>query len=196
MRLTASAVVFSGLVAVSGWQAVEAGYIHAKARLAQALMQSSWRQTIANGTPVPPWPWADTYPVARLTAQRQRVDLLVLAGSSGRSLAFGPGHVDGTALPGDAGNAVISGHRDTHFAFVRDLKTGDVLLTQSRTGAYARYEVVGMEVVHKSDVRVILDAGDSRLTLVTCYPFNTPVPGGPMRYVVVARRIDESTLRT
>ena len=196
MRLTASAVVFSGLVAVSGWQAVEAGYIHAKARLAQALMQSSWRQTLANGTPVPPWPWADTYPVARLTAQRQRVDLLVLAGSSGRSLAFGPGHVDGTALPGDAGNAVISGHRDTHFAFVRDLKTGDVLLTQSRTGAYARYEVVGMEVVHKSDVRVILDAGDSRLTLVTCYPFNTPVPGGPMRYVVVARRIDESTLRT
>lgn len=196
MRLTASAVVFSGLVAVSGWQALEAGYIHAKARLAQALMQSSWTQTLANGTPVPPWPWADTYPVARLTAQRQRVDLLVLAGASGRSLAFGPGHVDGTALPGEAGNAVISGHRDTHFAFVRDLKAGDVLLTQSRTGAYARYEVMGMEVVHKSDVRVILDAGDSRLTLVTCYPFNTPVPGGPMRYVVVAKRIDESTVQT
>lgn len=195
MKLTVNALLFTGLVAVSGWQAMEFGYIHAKAWLAQALLQTSWKQTIANGKPVRPWPWADTYPVARLTAQRQRVDLLVLAGASGRSLAFGPGHIDGTPLPGDTGNAVVSGHRDTHFSFVRDLKLGDTLLTQSRTGTFARYEVIGMEVVHKTDVRVVMDAGDDRLTLVTCYPFDTPVPGGPMRYVVVAKRVDVPTMQ-
>jgi LPXTG-site transpeptidase (sortase) family protein len=52
----------------------------------------------------------------------------------------------------------------------------------------AHYVVSGIEVVRNSDVRVLLDAGDDRLTLVTCYPFDSPVPGGPLRYVVVATR--------
>ena len=59
-----------------------------------------------------------------------------LAGVSGRTLAFGPGHVDGTPLPGDPGNSVLSGHRDTHFAFLRELRSGDILLVS--TGRDAR----------------------------------------------------------
>ena len=39
-------------------------------------------------------------------------------------MAFGPGHLSGTPLPGEAGNAVVSGHRDTHFAFLRGLREG------------------------------------------------------------------------
>ena len=60
---------------------------------------------------------------------------MVLAGASGRTLAFGPGHVDGTPLPGEHGNAVVSGHRDTHFAFLRDLRCGDVLEVQTAAAA-------------------------------------------------------------
>lgn len=115
---------------------------------------------------------------------------MVLAGASGRTLAFGPGHVEGTPLPGEAGNAVISGHRDTHFAFLRDLRSGDLLLVRSASRCVERYVVSGIEVVRNKDVRVLLDAGDDRLTLMTCYPFDSPVPGGPLRYVVVARRVD------
>ena len=53
----------------------------------------------------------------------------------------------------------------------------------------AHYVVSGIEVVRNKDVRVLLDIGDDRLTLVTCYPFDSVVPGGPLRYVVVATRV-------
>jgi len=89
-------------------------YILAKAEFAQWLLHSAWSGTQATGLPAKPWPWADTHPVARLIAADQDTDLLVLAGASGRTLAFGPGH-----LPGEPGNAILTAHRDTHFRFFR-----------------------------------------------------------------------------
>jgi sortase A len=163
--------------------------------LARRLLCRAWNRSLATGSGVKPWPCADTWPVAQLDAPRQGRQLMVLAGAGGRALAFGPGHVDGTPLPGEAGNAVISGHRDTHFAFLRELRSGDLLLVRSATRRMARYVVSGIEVVRSKDVRVLLDAGDDRLTLVTCYPFNSPVPGGPLRYVVVAKRTDSDVTR-
>jgi sortase A len=59
-----------------------------------------------------------------------------------------------------------------------------------------RYRVAATEVVHRKDVRVLMDAGDDRLTLVTCYPFDSAVPGGPLRYVVVATRDTRGLVRT
>ena len=177
-----------GPVYVSIWQAGEAAYVRAKAGVAQRLIALAWDRSLARGARVKPWPWADTYPVARLEAPRQGAALMVLAGAGGRTLAFGPGHVDGTPLPGDAGNCVVSGHRDTHFAFLRELRAGDTLLVQCAGGRMAHYTVAGIEVVRKRDIRVLLDVGDDRLTLVTCYPFDRPIPGGSLRYVVVATR--------
>ena len=184
-----------GLISVSVWQLGETAYIHAKAWLAQRLIAAAWDKSRESGVGVKPWPWADTYPVARIEAPRQGVWLMVLSGASGRTLAFGPGHVAGTPLPGENGNSVVSGHRDTHFAFLRELRSGDVLMVQAANGGVARYVVSAVEVVHRKDMRVLLDAGDDRLTLVTCFPFDSPVPGGPLRYVVVARRSDAAVTR-
>jgi sortase A len=184
---TRTMLVF-GLISVSAWQAGEAAYIHAKAWLAQRLIASAWDQARSSGTAVKPWPWADTWPVARIQAPRQGETLMVLSGASGRTLAFGPGHVDGTPLPGEHGNSVVSGHRDTHFAFLRELRKGDALLVQAANGSIARYVVAASEVVHRKDMRVLLDTGDDRITLVTCFPFDSPLPGGHLRYVVVATR--------
>ena len=195
MKSRTYSTLFLGLIAVSVWQAGEAAYIHAKARLAQRLIASAWDRSLASGMGVKPWPWADTYPVARLEAPRQGAALMVLAGASGRTLAFGPGHIDGTPLPGEPGNAVVSGHRDTHFSFLRELRSGDTLLVHSASGRMVRYVVSGSEVVRNKDVRVLLDAGDDRLTLVTCYPLDSPVPGGSLRYVVIARRVDTAVTR-
>jgi len=177
-----------GLISVSVWQLGETAYIHAKAWLAQRLIAAAWDKSRESGVGVKPWPWADTYPVARIDAPRQRARLMVLSGASGRTLAFGPGHVAGTPLPGENGNSVVSGHRDTHFAFLRELRSGDVLMVQAPSGGVARYVVSAAEVVHRKDMRVLLDAGDDRLTLVTCFPFDSLVPGGSSRYVVVAIR--------
>ncbi|SRR5258706_3006508 len=176
---------------VSLWRAGEAMVIRAKALLAQRLIARAWNRSLATGAAVKPWPCADVFPVARLEAPRQGSALMVLASAGGRTLlAFGPGHVDGTPLPGDPGNAVVSGHRDTHFAFLRDLRSGDILVVHSASGRVVRYVVSGIEVVRNKDVRVLLDTGDDRLTLVTCYPFDSAVPDGPLRYVVVATRVE------
>ena len=100
------------LAALGVWQVGEAGYMHAKALLAQHLLEESWADTVSTGKPVKPWPWADTAPVARLRVPSLDQDMIVLAGGSGRTMAFAPGHVDGTPLPGEAGLSVIGVQRD------------------------------------------------------------------------------------
>jgi len=167
-------------------------YIHAKALVAQVLLHRAWIATQATGAPVRPWPWADTTPVARLVAPAQDVDLLVLAGATGRTLAFGPGHHDGSAMPGEAGNTVISAHRDTHFRFLRELAVGDALIVEMPAGQRFHYRVREIEVADQRDLRLSRLPAERTLTLVTCYPFDAVETGGPLRYVVVATAEDLS----
>jgi sortase A len=178
------------LLAFAAWHGGRAAWIEAKAELAQVLVRRAWEKTKAGARDARPWPWADTRPIARLIAPGLGVDTFVLSGASGRTLAFGPGHLDGTPEPGARGNAVISGHRDTHFAFLRRLATGDELVIEGRDGSRQRYTVATTRVVDRHDLWVTADTDDTRLTLVTCYPFYALRPGGPLRYVVVARRVE------
>jgi len=179
----------AALLALGFWQLGQGAYIPAKAWLAQELMQRAWLRISAGDDRAAPWPWADTWPVARLSAKSHDVDLIVLAGGSGRTLAFGPGHLSASALPGETGNMVIAGHRDTHFAFLRDLEPGHRLTIESFSGATTDYEVIGLNVVDSRKGSLLLDTDDAVLTLVTCYPFDAVDPGGPLRYVVTARRV-------
>ena len=176
------------LAIVGSWQVAEAGWIHAKAVVAQNLIASAWRDVRNGHTPRRPWPWADMRPVARLTVPSRHVDLFILDNASNRALAFGPAHVSGTAAPGTPGNTVIVAHRDTHFAFLRELQEDDEIEVETARGA-ARYRMREVAVVDRSDTRV-LDAADSpQLTLITCYPFDAVRPGTPLRYVVIADRV-------
>jgi sortase A len=124
--------------------------------------------------------------VARLQAPGLGIARIVLAGTSGRTLAFGPGHMDGTAAPGTPGHAILSGHRDTHFRFLKDLKQGDALRVQRPDGGWQDYRVIGAEVIDARQARLAPDDGRPVLSLVTCYPFDAIAPGGPLRYVVTA----------
>ncbi len=177
------------LLAIGFWQMGQGTYIPAKAWLAQELLQHAWQRAGA-GAPRPvPWPWADTWPVARLVSKTHDVNLIVLSGGSGRTLAFGPGHLDGSAPPGSAGNSVIAGHRDTHFRFLRELEVGDTIGIESPAGQPHLYRVIGADVVDSRHASVVLDTERAMLTLITCYPFDTAETGGPMRYVVTAERV-------
>jgi hypothetical protein len=113
-------ILIAGLLAIGGWQVWEGSWIYAKARLAQVLLQRAWSRALAGEAMPKPWPWADTWPVARLRMQHPSVDLIVLAGAYGRTLAFGPGHVTSSALPGQEGTVMLTGHRDTHFRFLKE----------------------------------------------------------------------------
>lgn len=167
----------------------DAAWIHAKAALAQLLIQKAWADSV--GTPwhgVKPWSWSDTLPVARIRSIRLDRDLYVLDGADGSALAFGPGHVDGTAFPGDPGTSVIAGHRDTHFSFLARLRSGDLLAVQNRRGQWIDYVVTSAVVADTTVIdRWPIDDSRDEIHLITCYPFDAIAPGGPLRYIVIAR---------
>ncbi len=168
------------------WQVGGAVYINAKALLAQQLLLSAWEQTEQVGQRVRPWGWADTWPLAKLEVKQLGIETMVLAGASGRTLAFGPGHIEGTAPLGSSGNSVVSGHRDTHFKFLRKLVKNDQIELRLPGGRNVKYAVMRMDIVDQDDTW-ILGHQKSQLTLITCYPFDAVVPGGRQRYVVVAK---------
>jgi len=180
--------VVAALLALGFWQLGQGTYIPAKAWLAQELMQRAWIRINAGEDRAAPWPWADTWPVARLTADARNINLIVLAGGSGRTLAFGPGHLGASALPGERGNTVIAGHRDTHFRFLRDIEIGELLSLEPTNGERHIYRVIGIDIVDSRSGSLALDADASMLSLVTCYPFDAREVGGPLRYVVTARK--------
>ena len=161
-------------------------YMYAKARLAQFLLQRAWTKTLRGESAVKPWSWADTYPVARIEFPEQHERYIVLSGASGRTLAFGPGHVDGTADPDETGNCVISAHRDTQFSVLRHVQLGEEIVLQTRKGKTIRYRVRAIRVIRSRDTSILASNGTRRLTLITCYPFDALRPGGDLRYAIVA----------
>ncbi len=177
------------ILSVIGLQQLgSAALIHAKAALAPHLMHYAWEASLADGgRPHKPWPWADTWPVARLTVPALGVDQFVLAGATGNALAFGPGLDGAGAMPGDEGTAIIAGHRDTHFGFLKELKPAMTFDIQLADGRQLRYRAGVSAIIDSSDPmeRPSL-SGPARLELVTCYPFDAVVPGGPLRYIVSA----------
>lgn len=183
----------SACLAIGLINLAEGLYIPAKAAFAQHLMQRAWQrgETIdsLHDPALRPWPWADTFPVARLTSELLDDEMFILSGASGRTLAFGPGHLQASALPGEPGNAVIAGHRDTHFAFLADLEVGDRLVVDRRDATRIVFEVDNLQVLDARLGSIELDSDDSRMTLITCYPFDALEPGGPLRYVVSTRRV-------
>ena len=175
------------LIMIACWNFGQGAYIHAKAQLAQYLIADAWQQSEFEQAQVKPWAWADMWPVAKLTVANHDIEQYVLAGASGESLAFGPGHVISSAAPATAGNTVIAAHRDTHFSFLQNLKAGDVIKISNKDGQQRDYVVQDMTIVNKNDVAWLYEeAHDYQLSLVTCYPFNAIQAGGDLRFVVRA----------
>jgi sortase A len=164
-----------------------AAIIQAKAQLAPILIELAWTETLQlHGQVVKPWPWADTWPVGRLQVPELDVDLFILEGDSGSSLAFGPGRALPSAELEGGGTAVIGGHRDTHFAFLKELRKGHRLQVQVPSGERREYQVDEVRVVDSSRELLSVDTEDNALVLVTCYPFDALLAGGALRYVVTA----------
>jgi len=172
--------------AIAGFSLVGQGlYIKAKAVLAQVLLERAWSRALAGEAAPKAWPWADTWPVAKISLPRIQQKAIVLNNASGEAMAFGPGLVAGTPLPGRPGTSVISGHRDTHFEFLRNVRLGDSIEVNTRASKRITYTVDYMEVVDASASGIEPNAPGEKLALVTCWPFDDKNPG-PLRYVVYA----------
>jgi sortase A len=121
---------------------------------------------------------------------RLGLSVAVLQGTSSRTLRLGAGHLEGTPLPGEAGNSAIAGHRDTFFRDLKDIRPTDEIQIQTATALF-RYEVDWVKVVDPYDLSVLAPSTESALTLVTCYPFYLVGPA-PRRFVVHAELIKGS----
>lgn len=195
LRRRASDLFAALLILLAVQQLAVAAMIKAKAELAPVLIERAWARSQAEaGSPVKPWPWADTWPVARLQLPAHGVDQLIMAGDSGNVLAFGPGHTLASAPLGSNGVAVVGGHRDTHFAFAQHVEHGAQVRLELASGEQRMYEVAATGVVDSSNQPLVPSESATGLLLVTCYPFDTISVGGPLRYLIEAQPRDESPL--
>ena len=181
-RLERGLLVLSltGLLETAGW----ASWLDGKAWLAQHLIAHAWQTSLDQGAPQRPWPWADTWPVARLTPPAGKT-LYVLESTSGEALAFGPGRLTGGI---DSDQALtLAGHRDTHFAFLETLHTDDILTVQFTDGSQQHFQVSSQQVINSQQHPLHIPRDNQQLVLITCYPFDAITAGGPLRYVITAR---------
>jgi sortase A len=180
------------MASATSWNLLQAAYIHGKAELAQQLLNHAWEQTMKHqSTTMKPWAWSDSWPVARLTFPEQHQSFVVLNQGTGRSLAFAPSHLAGSAELGEQGVAVIGGHKDTHFKFLEQVQLQDEIELQLPEQGYVSYRVTHIEIADITQSSIALDAEKPTLALVACYPFTLAESGGPLRYVVVAEAMGE-----
>lgn len=176
-----------GIMGIVGvWLSAQGVYLNVKAQLAQYLLERAWQQSIEAKHPQPPWPWADTWPIAKIEFVKQRQSYIIMQGSSGRTLAFAPGHLTGSALPGGLGHSIISAHRDTHFAILEAVNIDDILIIYTRDNQSYSYQIQSIRIIDSRSEPLRLEPERRLLTLITCYPFDSINAGSPFRYRVDA----------
>ena len=170
-RVSALLITVGALVLVGSGASVARGALArdaARTRWAELEAQraaTGARAMVAGGTG---WAAVPGAPVARLLIPRLGLDEVVVEGIGDDALRAGPGHMTGSALPGEPGNSVISAHRDRHFRPLGGLVVGDTVITESGTGP-VRWVVSRIRVV-TADAPALLTTATPVLTLTTCWP--------------------------
>ena len=140
----------------------------------------------ATSTPGPP-AIATSGLIGRIEIPRLQLSAIVIEGDDSKTLRRAVGHIIGNPLPGQTGNVALTGHRDTFFRPLRNIRRDDTIVVTTLQGEY-RYRVVSTQVVGSNDVAVLDPSLTEILTLVTCYPFYF-VGAAPERFIVRAERI-------
>lgn len=180
------AIIVLTIVGIAGVVLICSGlYVKAKATLSQYLLQRSFNARLAGATDSKPWPWADFTVAAMISVPRLNQSEVVLNGASGQTLAFGPALVNGTPEPGSPGTSVIAAHRDTHFAWLKDVRTGDLIVVKMPNGIDRTFRVNGSRVAEWNNNGINVSAFGTHLALATCWPFDAETPG-PLRYILDA----------
>lgn len=190
------AITVVAILGLAGIVLIGSGlWVKAKSKLAQILLNQAFERTLssASDTGIKPWYWADMKPFARLHVPRLNVSSVVLNNTSGEALAFGPGHMANTPVPGENGTAVFAAHRDTHFSWLGNLQSGDRLNVERADGNTISFNVTRSWIARYDQSGVNADSSGRRLILSTCYPFDSDTPG-PLRYMVEAEIENSSAL--
>jgi|SRR5581483_1620314 len=156
----------------------------------QQKLETEWEQQAASVVTPGHAPISADHMLTRVIVPKINLDAIVVEGASRKDLSDGPGHMKQTATPGEVGNAVITGHRDTFFRHIYELVKGDQIQIR-RNGRVFTYQVTGKRIVMPEDLSVIKPTTDPQLTLITCYPTYYIGPA-PKRLVVFSKLVDSS----
>ena len=116
----------------------------------------------------------------RLEIPRLTMTVMVMEGTSARTLRLGAGRVAGTSL-------AVAAHRDTFFRPLKDIRMHDTIRLTTPEGS-AEYRVTSVKIVGPKDSSVLENEPPDTLTLITCYPFYYIGPA-PKRFIVQAAKI-------
>ena len=162
-----------------------AAYVVADAKAYQATEQRRFEHARQNAAAAPAL--VDGGSIGEIQIPRLGLTAIVVQGDSAAILQRAVGHLADTALPGESGNVVLAGHRDTFFRPLKRVHAGDAITLKTRNGDFA-YLVESTSVVAPSDLQVLQPAGERTLTLITCFPFSYLGPA-PDRFIVRAREM-------
>ena len=173
------------LVGIGLWQ-----FINMKTQTHASLKEA--KELIADQPTVAPKKRVENSPppdmgetVGLLAIPKINAELAIVEGTDPDDLEKGVGHYKGAYFPGDQGQIVLSGHRDTVFRKLGELKIGDSLKMEMPYGSYT-YEIIGTKIVKSDDTSIItLQHDKEELILTTCYPFSY-VGNAPKRYIIYA----------
>ena len=159
----------------------------------QGVETSKFEAVSANAEPRPivAVPIADGGVIGEIEVQRLGLKAIVVQGDSENLLRRAVGHLPETALPGEAGNVALAGHRDGLFRPLRNVRPGDLITLRTPEREF-QYQVEWTAVVPPTAVRVLQPTSEPALTLVTCFPFYY-VGAAPERFVVRARKISAAS---
>ncbi len=158
------------------------------------LMHTAWLRTQASGEKIKPWPWAELWPIARLTVPHLNAEHIILEQEAKQlTSSVGLSYLKSSVLPGEVGSTVLGAHPSLYFSFLSELKPNDVLVLESpRTGKW-HYRVHVIKIVNKSDTKLLEPGLKRRLILISCYRCGTEQPElqkNSLRYVVIAEEDD------
>lgn len=175
------------LLAGGGYFSFQALKIEVKAKVAQVLLDYTWNKSLKENISYKPWPGFDGSPILKLEIPRYNITQIVLEGTSGQALAFGPAFHQETYLPSSNKITAISSHRDSHGEYIKNLEIGDILKLQDLDNNWYTYKIEEFLIVNVKEAVTINNK--NRLLLITCYPFDALLSGTPFRYIVSARNI-------
>jgi len=183
VRIVSWVLLIAGILALA-----YVAYVLVSAAYFQARESRKLRHAVSQPVVAPtPRVVAEGDVIGQIELPRLGLSAIVVQGDSDDVLRKAVGHVPETALPGQAGNIALAGHRDTIFRPLRDVKIGDTISLKTAAGDHS-YRVTSTEVVPPTDIGVLQSRGENELTLITCFPFHF-VGHAPNRFIVRAEEV-------
>ncbi|MCK5877702.1 MAG: sortase [Candidatus Marithrix sp.] len=159
-----------------------------RAWISHNLLHTAWVRTQSSGRQFEPWPWANTWPLARVFVPHLNLEKIVLSNVNDGMSVFALGYSENSVLPGEPGNSVLNiVHRNTLVNFLQLLELGDMLVLESLRSGSWHYQVSAIYIVSKTETHLVEPSLNRRLTLIGCYPCGNK---DIQRYVVVAEEVE------